>query len=791
MTPGCRARLLYIVPLLSFAPQHANALPLEVSTAIRELIHRFECHSAYLDIGSNVGVQVRKLYEPHLYAGYDPSMVGLAKRFGLYEEPTAEELGAGLVKGAAWWNVTSQVLPIFERFFGPAPRCGVCAIGVEPNPRHEARHQQLQAALQAAGVGGLWLSRTAVDVADGSMTIDMAQERDQDVNDVGMRVDASQRVHRARQGVTVRTIDLADLVLFVRNELRAPPPGTAASRVVMKIDTEGAEYRLLPHLISRGAACAVDLVFLEWHPSSPPTPTQVRVRTQTQRALARCSQTIVSDIDDETFLQDGKPLPASDSRMCAMPRPGAPHRRDDESAAARQLDDKPAASAMAANADVTTRGPRTREPPPGAAVAAGDVTVRVFAAYWPQWHATPLNDYWFGSGYTDWDLVCNQLRDSGGANRNGEQLLRPRSAGTDGFGWYNLSSKAVRRRQALLAKQYGVHGFAIYHFWFSRPEAWGRGSSWQPGEAHGADMDETIMQLLDESDGEPNLPFYLVWANEAFTWRWKTWQTGRVSQLEPGEQQVPQSYPRAGWRPHFDYLLRFFRHPNYHKVDGKPVFGVFGPVIGPVNDTDGDMFDLFRQWAVDAGFPGLHLMQFFHGKKMHKNPNTGEFDFLSVFSSGGIAKWADACQDYGWSSNYGTRRTVGTPRPDWARSGNWHHGLLTDFDNTARMGAEAGVIGSSPQRGGPASFETGLQLLMNATLASATTYGHREKMLLVGSWNEWSEGATLEPNEQFGIGYLEALRRVLRQRGQYRYDGREDAWRKVQHAIPQLTPCAK
>ena len=41
-------------------------------TRIRRLIDEHRCHSVYLDVGSNIGVQIRKLYEPSLYVGRDP-----------------------------------------------------------------------------------------------------------------------------------------------------------------------------------------------------------------------------------------------------------------------------------------------------------------------------------------------------------------------------------------------------------------------------------------------------------------------------------------------------------------------------------------------------------------------------------------------------------------------------------------------------------------------------------------------------------------------------------------------
>lgn len=297
---------------------------------IKRLIRDFRCHSIFLDVGSNVGVQIRKLFEPSLYAGKDPHMPWLAKVFDLRREPTDAERDAGIVTGSLFWNTTALVLPVFDKYFGPAPRCGVCAIGIEPNPKHTARHAEMQAALRAAGMGVLWLSATAADVADGSTTLNLAGGGGMVVNDVGMRAEpvTSSKASRAVTDSIVRvaTLDLAKMVLFVRSLLLPPPPrldrssGTPRSRLVMKIDTEGAEYALLPHLLERKAACAADLIFLEWHPSPPPhgTAHQRAVRNRTLDALRRCEPgTVVSTIDDETFLFDGKPLPTA--RLCGEP----------------------------------------------------------------------------------------------------------------------------------------------------------------------------------------------------------------------------------------------------------------------------------------------------------------------------------------------------------------------------------------------------------------------------------------------------------------------------------------
>jgi len=76
------------------------------------------CQRVYLDVGSDVGIQIRKLFEPELY-------------------PEA------------------KVLPIFDSRFGPPKErkrdTGLCAVGFEPNPLNQARLLELETAYRKQG----------------------------------------------------------------------------------------------------------------------------------------------------------------------------------------------------------------------------------------------------------------------------------------------------------------------------------------------------------------------------------------------------------------------------------------------------------------------------------------------------------------------------------------------------------------------------------------------------------------------------------------------------------------
>lgn len=238
-----------------------------------------------------------------------------------------------MVKGKAFWNTTSEVLPIFEDYFGPAPRCGICAIGVEPNPRHTPRLSHLQAVLRAAGAPVLWLHETAADVADGFTTLNLNAGGGMDVNDVGMKVKPLsaknslpvkiKKREKNEKEAGVATIDLSKLILTVREELRVKATGLSGgaavdgfidvvkpNKVVMKLDIEGAEYRVVQHLLDQDALCALDLVFLEWHEIDKRKEEQQRLLARINRELEKCD-TVISPIDDETFMFDGKDFPTA------------------------------------------------------------------------------------------------------------------------------------------------------------------------------------------------------------------------------------------------------------------------------------------------------------------------------------------------------------------------------------------------------------------------------------------------------------------------------------------------
>lgn len=164
--------------------------------------------------------------------------------------------------------------------------------------------------------------------------------------------------------------------------------------------------------------------------------------------------------------------------------------------------------------------------------------IKFLAYYLPQYHPIQENDEWWGKGFTEWTNVKKALP----VYKGHKQPIIPGE-----LGYYDLLKDVdVQKKQADLAKQYGIDGFIYYQYWFGG----GKMLLEKPAEK----------MLADKSI---DLPFCFCWANETWSGIWH----GAENKI-----LIEQKYlGKNDYIQYFEYLLPFFKDDRYIKIDRKSV----------------------------------------------------------------------------------------------------------------------------------------------------------------------------------------------------------------------------
>jgi len=344
--------------------------------------------------------------------------------------------------------------------------------------------------------------------------------------------------------------------------------------------------------------------------------------------------------------------------------------------------------------------------------------VRLIAFYLPQYHPFAENDRWWGKGFTEWRNVAK-------AQPNFVGHYQPRLPAD--LGYYDLRLPEVMDQQAALARRYGVHGFCYYYYWFAGKRL----------------LDAPLERLL--VSGRPDLPFCLCWANENWTRRWD----GRDSEV-----LIAQAHSDADDVAVIRDLMRYLRHPNYIRINGKPLLVVYRVGLFP------DFRKTAATWrricaAEGVGDIHLALVESFDMVFHPVKPSEYGCDSAIEFPPHGLAEGRPASGAVinpafdGQVADYRDLATAFCAReePPYLR----FRGVLPGWDNTARRQDHSFCF----EHATPGAFQAWLEHALEQTRMIRSG---DERIVFVNAWNEWAEGAYLEPDVRFGHSFLEAVR---------------------------------
>ncbi len=364
------------------------------------------------------------------------------------------------------------------------------------------------------------------------------------------------------------------------------------------------------------------------------------------------------------------------------------------------------------------------------------------AAYvWPAYHNEPR---WaelgiFADGKGEWQNLYESVK----RTRDDYQGVKPL------WGYENEADPVAVARKIDAATAAGVNVFIYDWYWYGgRPF-----------------LEDALNKGFLGAKNCERMKFYIMYANHDVD---KTWNNKIGTDDGKRDTVWPAKISDDDWRQIVDrWILQYFTRPNYYKIGGRPVLSIYS--IRDFVEWEGldkakARFDWLRARMIDAGFPGIHI-QMTGGYTASRMKD--ELNALGI----------DSVTSYSW--NDGTFRRMNDASfpeleyPEWGEMAVGLHDSFMDaaknigavyfpnitvgWDNNARYPAKE--TRRIVRHSNPADFERlagRVKAWTDANLAAPMP-----KLITVNSWNEWTEGTYIEPDDRFGYGYLNALYRVF------------------------------
>jgi glycosyltransferase involved in cell wall biosynthesis len=345
--------------------------------------------------------------------------------------------------------------------------------------------------------------------------------------------------------------------------------------------------------------------------------------------------------------------------------------------------------------------------------------VKLITFYLPQFHQIPENDEWWGEGFTEWTNVKPATPSYEGHYQPHVPLA---------LGYYDLADSNIMKKQVELAEVFGIGGFCFYFYWFSGTRL----------------LEKPILNLL--ADKEINFPFCLCWANENWS---RTWD-GKDNELLIAQHHTPEDDIEF-----ISYLAQYLLDERYIRVDGKPLIMVYRPSLlpDPIETTH-----RWRNWCNSNGIGEIYLVTTHSFEAV--DPAVYGFDAAVEFPPNNTAPAVitehtpGATDDfegivYDWGSIASRSKHYSKPEYTLFR------GVNPSWDNTARRKNRGAIFAGS----NPPQYQRWLGNAINDTLDRFSDPSKR--LVFINAWNEWAEGAHLEPDQAYGYAYLNATRKAL------------------------------
>lgn len=359
------------------------------------------------------------------------------------------------------------------------------------------------------------------------------------------------------------------------------------------------------------------------------------------------------------------------------------------------------------------------------------------AAYvWPSYHPDDRAKIFWPDGIGEWQTVISNTPKYEGH----EQPRYPL------WGYINEADPYVAEMEINAAADHGVNVFIFDWYWYD-------GMPYLEGH-----LNDGFLKARNND----RMKFYLMWANHDVTMTWDKRNAGTDNDAIIWEGSADrEEFETVCHR----VIKQYFSHPSYYKVDGKPSFMIYDireliQGLGGMQETK-DALEWFRKEVKKAGFPGLDLQVTLRGKWYKLTGVDGE----------PLGNQLEAIKELGFDgvTNYQYVHMVNIDRDypsiqadvekEWAKINEeydipYYPHVSVGWDNNPRFEMfRPGVVTENT----PANFGKALETAKSFVDA----HPRQAPLVVINSWNEWTETSYLMPCTMYGYGYLEAVKKVF------------------------------
>ena len=370
-------------------------------------------------------------------------------------------------------------------------------------------------------------------------------------------------------------------------------------------------------------------------------------------------------------------------------------------------------------------------------------TYDIAAYVWPSYTGDePRSKIFWQEGYGEWQTV---------------KKAGPKFPGHDWprkplWGYVNEADPRVMEMEIDAAADHGVNVFIYDWYWFDRRPF----------------LECCLNNGFLGARNNDRMKFYLMWANHNANHLWSY----DLSDTEVGETVIWKgSINRVDFEEMCERLIdKYFFLPNYYTIDGCPVFMIyelatFVEGMGSAEEAAAAL-EWLKKRVKEKGLPGVHLqitgrsgstlnLSGVDGGEVIDSAEVMKLMGIDSFSHYQYVHFTDIDRDYGeimedvkkvWNT---AEESYGIP---------YYAHVSCGWDNNPRFKCfRPGIVKNNT----PEAFEKALVAAKEYTDRMLGKHPERPALITINSWNEWTETSYLEPDDLYGYGYLEAIKKVF------------------------------